>query len=188
MLLHPDRHLTVCGLDEIAGFSAAGVTHVLSIADPGTPAETYFDGFAAHRRLDLRFHDIIDELPGHIFPTPDHVASILEFGEAMAAEGESLRHLLVHCHMGVSRSTAAMLMLIAQRDPGQEEKAVARLAAIRPQAWPNTVMIDYAEAQLGTQGRLREALRPQYRRVAVEQPELMALLRRVGRTREIPID
>ncbi|MGO4725843.1 MULTISPECIES: tyrosine phosphatase family protein [unclassified Inquilinus] len=188
MLLHPDRHLTVCGLDEIASFRAAGVTHVLSIADPGTPAETYFDGFAVHRRLDLRFHDIIDELPGHIFPTPDHVASILEFGEAMAAEGESLRHLLVHCHMGVSRSTAAMLMLIAQRDPGEEEKAVARLAAIRPQAWPNTVMIDYAEAQLGTKGRLREALRPQYRRVAVEQPELMALLRRVGRTREIPVD
>ncbi|MBW8729190.1 MAG: protein-tyrosine-phosphatase [Inquilinus limosus] len=188
MLLHPDRHLTVCGLEEIAGFRAAGVTHVLSIADPGTPAETYFDGFAPHRRLDLRFHDIIDEMPGHIFPTPDHVAEILEFGEAMALEGESLRHLLVHCHMGVSRSTASMLMLIAQRHPGEEEASVARLAAIRPQAWPNTVMIDYAEAALGTKGRLRDALRPQYRRVRDEQPDLIAMLRRVGRGREIPTD
>lgn len=186
MLLHPDRHLTVCGLDEIVGFRAAGVTHVLSIADPGTPAETYFDGFAPHRRLDLRFHDIIDELPGHIFPTPGHVDEILAFGEAMAAEGESLRHLLVHCHMGVSRSTAAMLMLIVQRHPGDEAGAVAKLAAIRPQAWPNSVMIGYAEAVLGTKGRLRQALAPQYRRVAAEQPELMALLRRVGREREIP--
>lgn len=188
MLLHPDRHLTVCGLDEIAAFRAAGVTHVLSIADPGTPAETYFDGFTPHRRLDLRFHDIIDELPGYVFPTPDHVAAILDFGQAMATEGESLRHLLVHCHMGVSRSTAAMLMLIAQRHPGEEEKAVARLVAIRPQAWPNTVMVGYAEAALGTRGRLRDALRPQYRRVAAEQPELMALLRQVGRSREIPAD
>jgi predicted protein tyrosine phosphatase len=127
-------------------------------------------------------------MPGHIFPTPDHVASILEFGEAMATEGESLRHLLVHCHMGISRSSASMLMLIAQRHPGEEEASVARLAAIRPQAWPNTVMIDYAEAALGTQGRLHDALRPQYRRVRDEQPELVAMLRRVGRGREIPVD
>jgi hypothetical protein len=49
-------------------------------------------------------------------------------------------------------------------------------------------MIGYAEAALGTKGRLLEALRPQYRRAAVEQPELMALLRRVGRGREIPTD
>ncbi|MGK9232617.1 protein-tyrosine-phosphatase [Inquilinus limosus] len=188
MLLHSDRHLTVCGLDEIAGFRAAGVTHVLSIADPGTPAESYFDGFAPHRRLDLRFHDIIDGRPGEILPTPEHVASILEFGDAMALEGESLRHLLVHCHMGVSRSTASMLMLIAQRHPGDEAAAVAKLAAIRPQAWPNTLMIEYAEAALGTKGRLRQALLPQYRRVAAERPELMALLRQVGREREIPVD
>ena len=188
MLLHPDRHLTVCGLEEIAGFRAAGVTHVLSIADPGTPAETYFDGFAPHRRLDLRFHDIIDERPGEILPTPGHVASILEFGEAMAAEGESLRHLLVHCHLGISRSTASMLMLIAQRHPGDEAAAVAKLAAIRPIAWPNTLMIEYAEAALGTQGRLHEALLPQYRRVRDGQPELITMLRRVGRGREIPAD
>ena len=34
--------------------------------------------------------------------------------------------------------------------------------------------------------RLMEALRPQYRRVAETRPELVALLRQVGREREVP--
>lgn len=180
------RRLTVCGIPEIGGFRAEDVTHVVSIADPGTPIELYFDGYDAHRRLDLRFHDIIDERPGEIAPTPDHVREILDFGEQMAVEGESLRHLLIHCHMGVSRSTAAMTMLLAQRMPGQEDEVVEIVSRIRPQAWPNTRMIGYAETALGTGGRLMEALRPQYCRVAETRPELVALLRQVGREREVP--
>lgn len=180
------RRLTICGIPEIEGFCAEDVTHVVSIADPGTPAETYFGAYEPHRRLDLRFHDIIDERPGEIAPTPDDVRAILDFGETMAVEGESLRHLLIHCHMGVSRSTAAMTMLLAQRMPGQEEAVVDIIARIRPQAWPNTRMIGYAEAELGTGGRLMEALRPQYRRVAETRTDLVALLRQVGRGREIP--
>ena len=32
-----DFHITVCGIEELAGHGAVGVTHVLSILDPGFP-------------------------------------------------------------------------------------------------------------------------------------------------------
>ncbi len=177
---------TVCGIPEIGTFRAEKVTHVVSIADPGTPVETYFLDYDPHHRLDLRFHDIIEERPGEIAPQRADIETILAFGEEMARHGTSLRHLLVHCHMGVSRSTAAMAMLLLQRMPGREEEVVETVTSIRPQAWPNSRMLRFAEEALGSRGRLAAAFAPQYRRVAETRPDLVAMLREVGREREIP--
>src|SRR5216683_601992 len=58
-----DFHITVCGIEELAGHGTMGVTHVLSILDPGFPDPDAFGAFGEHERLDLRFHDVIDELP-----------------------------------------------------------------------------------------------------------------------------
>ena len=79
-----------------------------------------------------------------IAPEPKDVETILKFGSELEEQetysGE--RHLLIHCHMGISRSTAAMAMLLAQAHPEQDENAIAeRLTAIRPKAWPNTRMM-----------------------------------------------
>src|SRR3546814_20141834 len=69
-------------------------------------------------------------------------------------------HLLVHCHMGGSRSIAAMLSLLAQTHADEDEgRLFARLSEIRPHAWPNSLMVGFADAQLGRAGRLTAALR-----------------------------
>jgi predicted protein tyrosine phosphatase len=181
-LLH--CRLTVCGLTELDSFASEGVTHVLSIADPGTPVEPYFERYDAHHRLDLRFHDIIDPIPGMEMPTREHVRQILAFGDDLARHGESLRHLLIHCHMGVSRSTASMIMLLAQRRPGEEEAVIDRVAEIRPQTWPNSLMIGFADEALGCGGRLSRAIVKQYRRVAATRPDFVEAIRQSGRARE----
>ena len=57
--------------------------------------------------------------------------------------------------MGISRSTAAMTMLLAQAHPEEPEAEIAgRVRAIRPIAWPNLRMIEMADDALDRGGRL----------------------------------
>ena len=179
---------TICGIEELPVHSAAGVTHVLSIIDPGHPDIHHFEAFSKHLRTTLRFHDIIDPLPGQIMPAKEHVAAILAFGSSLdkgAVEGTA-GHLLVHCHMGVSRSTAAMLTLMAQGDPqASEEDLFDRLRQIRSKAWPNSVMVAYADEKLGRGGRLVEALRRHYGLQLKQKPEYAQWMRDLKRGREV---
>ena len=71
---------TVCGLDELGLHGRSGLTHVLSILDPGYPTPEVFRAYDDHDKLELRFHDAIEPSPGIQVPTETDVAAILEFG------------------------------------------------------------------------------------------------------------
>jgi hypothetical protein len=60
---HTALRITICGIPEFGEHSAAGVTHVLSILDPNAPDPPELAVFAPHRRLILRFHDLIEPQP-----------------------------------------------------------------------------------------------------------------------------
>jgi len=180
--------LTICGIEELPGHEAREVTHVLSLLDPDWPEIDAFQRYGAHHRRIFHFHDIIEQVPGRIAPTPDDTAAILQFGAELQAakEGRAKGHLLVHCHMGVSRSTAAMLSLLAQAYPDEgEDRLFARLREIRPQAWPNSLMVGYADEQLGRGGRLTAALRQHYGHRLKHEPEVADWMTRLGRAREV---
>lgn len=180
--------LTICGIEELPAHGPRAVTHVLSLLDPQWPDITSFQSYGAHSRTTLRFHDVIDPAPGMTLPTEAHVGEILAFGRALAAEtGESAaRHLLVHCHAGISRSTAAMVSLLAQTNPEEsEDQLFARLREIRPQAWPNSLMIGYADDLLGREGRLLSALRRHYGVQLSQRPEFVTWMQRLARGREL---
>jgi predicted protein tyrosine phosphatase len=108
--------MTICGIEELGGHAALGATHVLSILDPEYPVPEAFGQYGEHARLERRFHDIIDPTPDMILPTAEDVAAILAFGRDLDAEAPPAT-LLVHCHAGISRSTAAMALLLAQAMP-----------------------------------------------------------------------
>jgi len=180
--------LTICGLEELDQQRGRGVTHVLSILDPDWADPQAFLAFDPHHRTILRFHDVIEPGPGLQLPQAGHVEAVLAFGRALshdAAEcGEG--HLLVHCHMGISRSTAAMAILLAQAHPGEgEDRILARLKQVRPQAWPNLLMVEFADDLLGREGRLVSALGRLYRQQLSDHPRLAETMRRLGRAREI---
>lgn len=180
--------LTICGIEELPGHRARGVTHVLSVLDPEWPKADLFVDYGEHQRTELRFHDIIEPIEAKISPEEAHMAAILTFGAGLAASraARSDGHLLVHCHMGVSRSTASMLALLAQAHPEEtEEHLFARLRAIRPQAWPNSVMIGHADALLERKGRLTEALRRHYGHQIQQNPKFLEWMRQLGREREL---
>lgn len=176
--------LTVCGLHELDGHGGRDVTHVLSLLDPGTPEPTAFSGYDPHVRATLYFHDAIEPAPNIVLPEMADVETILAF----ARDAGDARHLLIHCHLGVSRSTAAMLMVLAQAFPDDRENAlVDRLLEIRPQAWPNSRMIGFADQRLGRDGRLTDAVTRIYARHLVRRPELAETFVKLDRAREVEL-
>mgnify|MGYP001030264727 FL=1 len=180
--------LTICGIDELSEARDTPVSHVLSMLDPDRLDVDAFSAYAPHHRTLLRFHDIIEPESGKVMPTAAHVEAILQFGEELATSRANRLdgHLLVHCHMGVSRSTAGMLSLLAQLYPDEPEANLfERLRRIRPQAWPNSVMIGYADELLGRKGRLVDALRKHYGHQVTHRPDLASWMKQLARGREV---
>jgi predicted protein tyrosine phosphatase len=174
----------ICGIPELDEHSAAGVTHVLSILDPGWPDPPVFAEFAPHRRLSLRFNDIIEPAPDRLLPSRDDVERLLAFGRELGEPAGS--HLLVHCHAGVSRSTAAAALILAQAYPDRPARdALDAVAQIRPRAWPNLRMLEFGDALLGRDGEIVAAASATYRRVLDREPHLQEAMIDGGRAREV---
>ncbi|NIZ02064.1 tyrosine phosphatase family protein [Thalassospira lucentensis] len=180
--------LTICGIDELPTHRSNAVSHVLSMIDPDRDDPDVFTFYSPHERTLLRFHDVIDDKPDMVAPTPETVEEILRFGEGLKStvDQRSTGHLLVHCHMGVSRSTAAMLILMAQAQPDLDEDSLFnRLRSIRSIAWPNSRMIGYADDLLKRNGRLVAALHRHYRAQLDRDPTFDEWMRSLGRGREV---
>jgi predicted protein tyrosine phosphatase len=175
--------ITVCGIEELAGCSDRGVSHVLSLLDPGWPTPDAYAAFSDHRRLDLRFHDAIDPGPGLRLPEAEDVERLLAFGRELPRTGG---HLLVHCQMGISRSSAAMWLLLAQARPDRSAAdALAEVVRIRKHAWPNLRLIELGDAALGRGGDLVEAAYARYGEVLRKRPDLGPVMIDMGRRREV---
>ncbi len=179
--------IIICGIDELAGHCEANVTHVLSILDPEAPEPDAFGRYGEHARLELRFHDVIEpRVAGYESPQRHHIEAVLGFGRDMMRDDDGSLSLLVHCHMGISRSTAAAILLMANAEPRRDAaEIVADVAQVRPKAWPNLRMIEIGDEMLGYDGALVEAVRRRHREMAQAMPQIVAFMRDSGRAREI---
>jgi predicted protein tyrosine phosphatase len=64
-------------------------------------------------------------------------------------------HLLVHCRAGASHSTAAAALILMQANPEwPASAALDAVAAIRPRAWPNLLILEFGDALLGRNGEI----------------------------------
>ena len=88
-------------------------------------------------QLILRFDDISGPHPKWVEPQEFHIEKALAFADKIG-DGE----LLIHCHAGISRSSAIALAIIAKGlGEGNEVKAVKTLEKINPDARPNRLMV-----------------------------------------------
>ena len=106
---------------------------MLSILDPEWPDPEAFTAYDPHHRTILRFHDAIEPGRNVVLPQLGHVEAILGFGRALGHDADERHdgHLLIHCHAGISRSTAAMAMILAQAHPEEDDDRLFREASPR---------------------------------------------------------
>jgi predicted protein tyrosine phosphatase len=149
-------------------------THLLGILDPEYPEPACYDPQrGACAMLVLRFFDI--DLPEPEGPAARHVEEIVAFVDRLREDGRRFRpRLLVHCHAGISRSTASAYIALA-RDLGLDraEEAFDQLLRVTANPWPNRRLVGLADVALGAQGRLLAPL-DAYR--AANRQRLLAML------------
>jgi hypothetical protein len=79
-------------------------------------------------------------------------------------------------------------MILAQAHPDEGEDELAdRLLQTRPQAWPNSRMIVFADELLDRRGRLMAAITGIYAQQLVRRPDLAEIMRRGNRAREVDL-
>jgi predicted protein tyrosine phosphatase len=79
-----------------------------------------------------------------------------------------------------------MAILLAQAGPkGVEDRVFGQIQELRPQAWPNSLMIGLADELLGRKGRLSAALGRFYARQIRNQPGTEQVMQSCGRGPEI---
>lgn len=128
---------------------------MITLINAGTPV-TRPAIISENRYLCLHFNDINEECEGLVAPAQEHVAALLQFIESWNRTAP----LLIHCFMGISRSTAAAFITACAVNPAMEEKHLAaRLRERAPSATPNARMISLADQLLGREGRMKDAIR-----------------------------
>jgi predicted protein tyrosine phosphatase len=149
-----DLLIEVCSREEAGAILTsperrAGIVLLISISDEGQdPPEGYE---SIENKVRLLFLDRDDALG----PREEHVRQLIEVARTLSTSDR----VLIHCLAGISRSTAAAVILRAViLGPGREEEAVAAVMAQRSGAWPNRRMIAYADRLLGREGRLVSAV------------------------------
>lgn len=126
---------------------------VITIEDPSEAEGLRLPAGCGVRQLLLKFYDVVEE-DGIHFP-----ASRQQLEQALVwARAWNDRRLLVHCEMGVSRSAAVALSILADRyGAGREAEAVEHLLAIRPVAVCNPRIVAVMDELLERGGRLSSA-------------------------------
>lgn len=173
----------ICGIGELHAAPLATARRVVSILEPRAPLPPELADITGEL-LTLRFDDVIVEGGNYQPPTHDDIERLLAFDRNHRATDS----LVIHCTAGISRSTAALAILLAQRRPATEADVFAQLRLIRPRAWPNSLMIALADEILAARGRLVHELREHYKAQLRQYPDIGRMMIGLGRESEIPFD
>jgi predicted protein tyrosine phosphatase len=125
---------------------------LVSLMDP--PCDLQVNGIKASAHLRVALHDIALRIPFATRPERVHVGRLLDFGATWVPP----ERLLVHCAAGISRSSAALILLLAQKNPGREDQVVMHVRDRAHHIMPNRRIIELGDHALGCRGRLIEAV------------------------------
>lgn len=136
------------------------VTALLSLLDPVANDPAGFHLFGGDKLL-LNFCDSVPgEWMGEAAATPNHIEQIIQFAE----DNRMTDHVLIHCHGGIGRSTAAGFILqCVWWGPGTDREWDALNQALQAvkdtnHPNPNEHMVALADELLGREGRMVRTL------------------------------
>jgi predicted protein tyrosine phosphatase len=150
-------NITIASLDEVEMLAGTPFTRIISIND------AYLEKEVGHeRRIEAYFpkalavfsyFDDVDYMTRN-GPQEDEISHLLDFSRRFTTTDK----ILIHCRAGISRSTALAYAIVCQHTkPGQEAKAFAYIRKIRPQLFPNHLIIKMADDILKRKGQLIDA-------------------------------
>ena len=156
---------------KITGLYEAGLwankpwpTHIISIINPNVQLP-----FSCENHLILEFHDVESHIDGHTLPGMRHIEQILEFSKSFV-DGD---RILIHCHQGVSRSTAAALGILIQHG-FDIDSAYIYIESIRDVLLPNGLMIKYFDNYFNFNGELHNLVIEKRKEQFKKQSEISA--------------
>jgi predicted protein tyrosine phosphatase len=127
----------------------AEITYLVSIGHGDDSLPLGYDN--VDHKLRLLIADVVTEEGA----TEEDVQRIIQLAKQLQSYSGKV---LIHCEAGVSRSTAAALIIYAcWLGRGREHEAMERVIAQRPIAIPNRRMVKLADRLLQLGGRLLEA-------------------------------
>ncbi len=152
--------LKISDLFQADTISKHWATDVVSLVNPESSVQLPQPGLGVAHRC-YYFHDVTEEdlkyfgpeSVGYQLATPEQVTDLLEFTKRLTSESK----LLVHCHAGISRSTATACGILCQHNLSPSV-AIQRVLEVRPQALPNLYLIRLFDELLDMRGSLIEAV------------------------------
>jgi predicted protein tyrosine phosphatase len=150
-----DFMIHVCSLARLQEtVYGTGARHVVSLIGDEAKLERP-RSVMPQNHLWLRLHDISSPLEGYIMPGEQHVSDLLDFVRGWDRRAP----LVVHCLMGISRSTASAFAAVCALNPGRDESSIAQaLRRASPTATPNVRIVSIADRLLGRGGRMIAAI------------------------------
>jgi predicted protein tyrosine phosphatase len=145
----------VCSLARLhETVTTTGASHIVSLITRTYPVERPA-AIMEDNHLWLDIDDICAPLDGYILPQAHHVEQLLKFVRAW----DRARPLVVHCHAGISRSSAAAFATACALAPHRDERIIAlSVRRASPTALPNARIVSLADHLLGRKGRMIAAV------------------------------
>ena len=139
----------ICSLHQVREIDVSTYDGIITIEDT-TIREPFRVQTDEPKQLILRFDDINQPMDDYVVPQMSHIKRALDFSDKI--DGGSL---LVHCHAGISRSSAIALAVIAKKlGSGKEQEAVNTLEYINPNCRPNKSIVEMTDELLERDGKL----------------------------------
>lgn len=149
--------LTITGLSEANDLKKQGIPDkIISLVDPLIAKNLEAD----NNHIVIPVHDIDQPIQGWVYPAVEHIREVLEFTRDIKEND----NVLVHCHAGVSRSTAMAIGILIQHGMPPKD-AVEYVFEIRDCAWPNNLMIDLLDTEFNLQGELSKEVSTAKKRI-----------------------
>ena len=136
--------LYVCSLARLAETAeAVGARSLMTLLSPAGVVAKRPGTVGADRHLIVGVSDIVAPREGLTF----------------FRDWDQREPMLIHCYAGVSRSTAAAFIGVCTLAPTRSEREIAAaLRQVSPTATPNARLVALADAALGREGRMNEAI------------------------------
>ena len=151
--------IIVSSLEEaVNAFREHKPSHVVSILDSEEPLPKVFEALPPENHLKV-IENCSSAIPCNNGANPSRCCKLIRFGKHWMETTNAEKPLLIHCHQGVARSTAAAYIMLCAIEQGQSEKAIAeRLRSAAPHAEPNLLLVSEADAALRRHDRMVDAI------------------------------